>query len=272
MKTKLGVAYIGSKSRCLSWVYSLFPKNFKCFVDVFAGGGWVSLNFDEKGIIKVLNDKDELITNFFMVLRDNKNELKRRLYYLPYSRSLSNKYKKLVKENKLPDDEIEKAVIWLYAVKTSFSGDLYSGFGVSIDKRRSISLSFKEFIDKSLDKMADCLKNIIIENLDFRDVIKKYDSENTFFYLDPPYKSVHKFRIEFTEKDRKDLIEILKNIKGKFLLNCFEEDFDFREFDKNWIIEKKYFLNFGFLVKNKKKRPKKAYLAVMNYQLLNEIL
>lgn len=263
---KVGVKNIGGKSRYLTWIYSLFPRSFKFFIDVFAGGGWVLLNWDGWDVVKVLNDKDELVVNFFMVLRDNKDELIRRLYYLPYSRSLSNRYKKLVRENKLSEDKIERAVAWLYSVETSFSGNLYSGFGVAISRRRSVSMDFKEFIDVDLEKIANRLKGVIIENLDFKDVIKKYDNEASFFYLDPPYKSAHKFRVNFTDKDREDLILLLKSIKGKFLLNCYERDFDFNSFDKSWVIIKKTFVNYGSMAKGEAKRPKKVLYAIMNYK------
>ncbi len=61
-----------------------------------------------------------------------------------------------------------------------------------------------------------------IENLDFRDFINQYDSDSTLFYLDPPYvgtENYYKNKKTFDLKDHKDLYQILKSIKGKFLLS-----------------------------------------------------
>ncbi len=33
----------------------------------------------------------------------------------------------------------------------------------------------------------DRLNDVIIENKDWKNIVKKYDSKDTFFYLDPPY-------------------------------------------------------------------------------------
>jgi hypothetical protein len=62
------------------------------------------------------------------------------------------------------------------------------------------------------------LKNVEILNKDFKDIIKKYDSPNTFFYLDPPYEN-SKGLYENFELPIKDVYDLLKNIKGKFLLS-----------------------------------------------------
>lgn len=60
------------------------------------------------------------------------------------------------------------------------------------------------------------MKNTLITNNDFENVIKKYDNKDSFIFLDPPYEEsdVYKFSEDILEK----LSKILKTIKGKFLL------------------------------------------------------
>ena len=65
-------------------------------------------------------------------------------------------------------------------------------------------------------------KNVRYYNIDYKDIIKKYDSENAFFYCDPPYyKKEHLYENHtFLKKENHiELSNILKNIKGKFLLS-----------------------------------------------------
>tara|TARA_R110000772_G_scaffold2410_4_gene8546 strand:- start:33066 stop:33560 length:495 start_codon:yes stop_codon:yes gene_type:complete len=66
-----------------------------------------------------------------------------------------------------------------------------------------------------------------IEHLDYKECIEKWDSSDTFFYLDPPY-----FRKEDwyggVNNDRKfheELKETLKNIKGTWIMNYESCDF-----------------------------------------------
>ena len=64
------------------------------------------------------------------------------------------------------------------------------------------------------------------ENLTYSQVIEKYDSQKTFFYVDPPYwktenyYSLHDFNLE----DHKNLCNQLANIKGRFCLSYYEFD------------------------------------------------
>ena len=53
--------------------------------------------------------------------------------------------------------------------------------------RRQISWTNKI---KLLPRWHERFGNVIIENLDFRKLIKKYASPDTFFYVDPPYSDV----------------------------------------------------------------------------------
>ena len=69
-----------------------------------------------------------------------------------------------------------------------------------------------------LEEAKEILKNVTILNQSFETVIKKYDDKTTFFYLDPPYENPK-------QSDYKDYVtpeqvyDVLKNIKGRFLLS-----------------------------------------------------
>lgn len=60
-----------------------------------------------------------------------------------------------------------------------------------------------------------------IENLDYKDLIPKYDGGKTFFYLDPQYLKEGKFDIN----DFIVLKNVLKNIKGYWLMNKSDNNF-----------------------------------------------
>ena len=73
--------------------------------------------------------------------------------------------------------------------------------------------------------------------MDAVQVITPRDSEQTFFYLDPPYINCNQSHYSgYTEKDFERLLETLSKIKGKFLLSSF----------KSSILEK-YIKKYGWL-------------------------
>ena len=59
-------------------------------------------------------------------------------------------------------------------------------------------------------------------NIDYKEIINKYDCKDAFFYVDPPYLDRSHYYINHTflkKENHIELSEILKNIKGKFLLS-----------------------------------------------------
>jgi DNA adenine methylase len=75
--------------------------------------------------------------------------------------------------------------------------------------------------------VAERLRRVQIENDDALNVIKRYDSKDTLFYLDPPYP--HEVRgdpkaygFEMTERDHERLAELLHSVKGKVALSGYK--------------------------------------------------
>ncbi len=62
-------------------------------------------------------------------------------------------------------------------------------------------------------------------NVDYKNIIKIFDSVNTFFYCDPPYFLKYYYKYNFTTEQHIELSNILKNIKGRFLLSYQDRKF-----------------------------------------------
>jgi site-specific DNA-adenine methylase len=81
--------------------------------------------------------------------------------------------------------------------------------------------------DKSEYSNNQCKKKIpdaIIENMDFKDTIKKYDSKDTFFLIDPPWDN-YEYRVnekaycdQTAQSYYNSLYEILPKLKGDWIL------------------------------------------------------
>jgi len=104
----------------------------------------------------------------------------------------------------------------------------FSGLGRTVElKHDKIVLN-----DKSEYANEECRKKFptaIVENMDFEDTINKYDSEDTFFLIDPPWIfNVYDVREEsFCDRDIKSyyskILKLVKNIKGDFII-CASND------------------------------------------------
>lgn len=114
-----------------------------------------------------------------------------------------------------------------------------SGFRNSKSSNANPATTFKSYVEY-FDFFIDRLRGIFLENLDYRECIKKYDTTETVFYVDPPYvhstrSGCHNYAHEMTDDDHHILIEMLKNIKGQFLLSGYENDI----YPAEWLIAKK---------------------------------
>ncbi len=193
----------------------------KCtFVEVFGGSGYVSQTVSREVFGNIIyNDVNDMLTTLYRYVKEHPEQLAVLLALLPYSRS----YHKIIKELLRGCREfaaLTAAAIVFYAYNTSFGATPNKrGFGHSVVPNHNEARGFKSRV-ASILKYAEAWRDVVIENLDFRDVIRKYDSEKTVFYLDPPYpdRSDDYYGTPFTVGDLRDLAAMLTQIRGRFLL------------------------------------------------------
>jgi DNA adenine methylase len=252
----------------------LAKSKCKTLVEVFGGSGIVSM-YAPRDVFKniVYNDKDSLLTNFFMVLKDRADELVKKLALIPLSKEIFEKYTKMIETGEIHKlDPVEKAVATFYTLRASMWG---MGDSFAVEVSRSTAVEVKRQI-ALLPEYAKMWADVTIENRDFRDIIKIYDREYTVFYCDPPHLSVgdvkreHYYRLGFTEKDMKDLLDMLSSIKGKFVLKLPEDHLEIK-FIKKWIEENKYNvreveIKHTMLKVIGEKRPKFTIILIHNYK------
>lgn len=97
------------------------------------------------------------------------------------------------------------------------------------------------------NKIHERLRYVQISCRDALKVIQERDTDETFFYLDPPYINCdQKHYRGYEKKDFRQLLEMLTNINGRFILSCFWSDllagyvdkmaWNFQVFDKKCMI------------------------------------
>ena len=217
---KIGI--IGGDWYIKDEIINLLIKS-KCttLVEIFGGGGIISA-LAPRDVFRIIvyNDKDDLVYNFFKVLREKPRELMRELILMPFSRKLHGELLEAVKSGKYRNmSDIEKAALFFCLHMMGFAGAINAGFKVAKNVRTSRS---KVYLHKivSLADIAKKWLDVVLENKDFREIIPLYDSPNTVFYCDPPFLSgdYDYYRLGFTHKDMKALLDVLAKISGKFVL------------------------------------------------------
>ena len=264
------ISYIGGKSRMAKLIGEYIPHN-ETYVEVFGGAFWVYVNGNIESKQIVYNDFNKYMANLFECFRTPQKfgkHLKRYESQNPqlfkmFQNGLNNIEEKLFN---LGDYEI--GTQYAYCATQVFSGSkvMESKF---IDLKGKYSSKY-DSLQRRLAKpeVQDKLKRITnVENLDYTDLILKYDGENTFFYVDPPYWKTENYysNHDFDSEDHLTLVEHLKRIKGKFALSYY----DFPELSE-WLpknkyrwIEKEFSKAAG--AQKGKKQNKGVELLIMNY-------
>ena len=200
----------------------------KCtFVEVFGGSGYMSQTVPRAVFSNIIyNDINDRLTTLYRYVKERPEQLATILSFLPYSRS----YYRIVTDLMKTDRDLGSlagAALIFYAHNTAFCGKLGRGFAHSISPSKNEAKAFRGRISAVL-KYAEAWKDVVIENLDFREAIKKYDSERTVFYLDPPYvgRAEDYYGTPFTADDLRQMAAVLTQIRGRFLLKVDKKTYD----------------------------------------------
>ena len=223
MRTRSLFPYAGGKFYLMNEIREVFEKSGKhVAVDVFGGSGKFLLNVEARN--KVYNDIDSRLVNLFSVIKERPLEFRQKFESFVYSREL---FEKCV-DGPETGEPVEDAFRTLYVFCCSFAGK-GGTFGYQVRDRKSLGRKVAD-VSTRLQDFHNEVQGWTIEHLDFRDLMKRYDSEDAFFYLDPPYFGKKFYRHNFTEKDFEDLAALLHALKGKYLLNINKNEFILSKF------------------------------------------
>jgi len=280
------LSYIGGKSKIGKWIVPYYPKDMETYVEPFGGMFWCyyNMDLDEYPNLKniVYNDFNPLNYNLFMCVQ-NPSELLKSIESIPcQQRGVENtptEYKDLFKEFQseiFADDfkinypDYDVAAKYAYILTQVFSGSKpeTSNYIDLKGKYKSKYLTFRDKLknDKWITKFD---KINVVENMDFEELINKYDGDNTYFYLDPPYWKTENYysNHDFDRNDHERLANALINMKGKFSLSYYEFELLSEWFPKKqYLWEEKQFVKAAAASKGKKQN-KGTELLILNYNL-----
>lgn len=225
-KIKSPLRWVGGKVRMVGKLVPLVPEH-EVYVEVFGGGASLLLA-KEPASLDVFNDLNSGLVNFFRVIRD-KEKFKRFQHLVsltPFSRE-EHEVCKATWQN--CEDDVERAYRWFVVARHCFGGVFGSGFGTSKSTGRyGMAPNVAGYLSavNRLPEISARLMRVQIENADFRKILKRYDSPDTFFYLDPPYvgetrKVKDLYPNEMSDQDHEELVEMVLKLKGKVMLSGY---------------------------------------------------
>jgi DNA adenine methylase len=249
------LSYIGGKSKIGKWIVPYYPKDMEVYLETFGGMFWCFFNMDLKlypNLNKVVyNDFNPLNYNLFKCVQ-NPSELLRAINSIDCQKQGTDITPSIYKEQFI-----------------SFQAEIFNeGFSVNPGDYE-VAAKYVYILTQvsKPDWVEHFLKITDVENMDFSDVINKYDSESTYIYLDPPYWKTENYysNHDFDRQDHERLANTLHQVKGKFSLSYYDFPLLSEWFPKDkYTWEMKQFAKAASAKKGEKQNMGEE-LLIMNY-------
>lgn len=204
----------GGKYQLSKKIVALIPEH-QCYCEPFVGAAWVFFR-KERSDAEVLNDINADITTLYRVIQHHLEEFIRWFKWALVSR---DEFERCLHEDPRALTDIQRASRFFYLHKGGFGGRVPSpSFGYSTVSRPR--LNFMR-IEEDLSAAHLRLSQVYIENLNYSNLIARYDRQHSFFYIDPPYWNCEDDYGKgiFSKDDFALLAQQLSAINGKFLLS-----------------------------------------------------
>ena len=253
-------AYFGGKSSnvFINFINSKIPKDgIKTYIEPFSGSMGTYMDDDSLKFETVIyNDKNRHQVNlvyccskpeeFLTHLEKFKNTVLHTEETDPIKKWNFYKgiYQKFTKNTFLDDTKFEigdfkRACMYAFLVTSSFSSVYPRGGGFSGYKKDKDRIKLDVLINKlKKNKYTDKLQSITeFLNIDFEELITKYDADDTYLYLDPPYARFNEGKGEddtkrlfwygsdddgvFGPQSHRRLLEMLKKTKCRWSLSYY---------------------------------------------------
>lgn len=206
--------WYGSLNRYASRIVRLFPKH-ECYCEVFGGSAAILLS-KTPSEIECYNDLDGNLVGLWRVLREPR--LRGRLIAMvemtPFSREVLHD---CLSDQCDSDDPVKRAWSFLVTCNQARNGRGVNESDWAYNRSRGGgNRNAWAKLPQRLAEVGQRLKRVQIENLPCEDILRRYDSRDTLFLLDPPYlPEVRASGVRYArECSRADHIRLLRIARG----------------------------------------------------------
>ena len=230
---KCVLKYPGAKNRLALWICSYIPAH-QVYLEPYFGSGAVFFN---KELVKIetINDLHGEVVNYFKVIRDKPEQLISLLQLTPYAR---DEYESSfsIKEG---ESDVERARKFAVRCWQGFGcSNLYkNGFRTSQQSNSPHTTKEWRELPERVIQANKRLLNAQIENIPALELINRYNTEDVFIYVDPPYllntRKRNLYLYEMSDEDHVQLLTVMKKHKGKILISGYDNDL-YNDMLKGW--------------------------------------
>lgn len=210
-------AYIGGKSKLASLITGRIEQiPHTSYAEAFVGMGGIFLRRRQRPKAEIINDYNMEVATFFRVLQRHYQAF---LDMIRWQITTRAEFKRLVQTSPSTLTDLERAARFLYLQRLAFGGKP-SGMNFGVDPAGAARFDLTK-LAPMLEDVHERLSRVVIECLDYKVFIKRYDREDTLFYLDPPYYGSEKDygRELFCREEFAKMAALLRDIKGSFILS-----------------------------------------------------
>ena len=235
--------YPGKKNSIANWVISHFPQNYQSmtYLEPFFGSGCIFFR-KERSAVETINDLDNEIFNLFLQIRDNPEELMMLLMNTPWSRA---EYDLAFVKTENPVEQARRCLVrFWFAIaanlrtKNSMRFEILRNSGALTRFHQSLP----EIIMLASERLKHNKKSIVqIENRNVFELLPKYNCENVFMYLDPPYmpetrKKKKVYKHELTSDEHEELLKLICQSKAKIIISGYRSEL-YTHYLNGWRLE-----------------------------------
>src|SRR6266446_5006191 len=224
----IAFGYYGGKFSHLDFILPLLPTTYRHYCEPFGGSAAVLIN-RKPADVETYNDIDSEVAIFFACLREDGEELIRHIGLTPFSRE------ELVRAHK-PDrglTQLERARRFFVRARQTRTGLAQTSSEgrwahCVLTSRAEMAGAVSRWLGsvEGLPEIVQRLQRVQIENVPAAEVILRYDSPQTLFYLDPPYPHEARgdskaYGYEMTDAEHEQLAKLLRTVRGAVALSGY---------------------------------------------------
>lgn len=215
--TQPAAPYLGGKRLLAKKIIPIIDATpHKAYAEPFVGMGGIFLRRESIPKAEVINDFNREVANLFRILQRHYVAF---LEMLKFQLTTRAEFDRLCRTRSDTLTDLELAAKFIYLQRTAFGGKVSGrNFGVAPGLPGRFDITK---LGPILEELHTRLSGVVIECLCYDDFIRRYDTANTLFYIDPPYFFGENDygKGMFSRADFTKLAALLGQIKGKFLLS-----------------------------------------------------
>lgn len=233
---KTPISYYGGKQKLLPHILPLLPSH-TLYTEAFCGGCSV-LFAKTPAECEIINDTNQELINFYNVVQSDFEALKSKADSTLHSRDIHSHAHHIYTHPHFFSAVDRAWAVWICS-KISFASMLDSTFGY--DRVGTTAVKLFNAKEKFTHQLSERLKKVTIESENGIAVITRYDCENAFHFVDPPYvgSDCGHYSGTFNEQNFAELLDVLSKVKGKFMLTMFPNALLLEFIQKHgWMVKK----------------------------------